>query len=206
VRIGAALPAATDLQRKLSSGQERAFRLGVYLTLSATSSGALAAGAERVVEAARSALCNLREATFRQFDGRLATLPHGIDRLRRRHFVDTSALVTLLPWLDVEVSDPGGLRLGRSRATSMPVVVDPFADLHHENANIAVFGHSGAGKTYLLKTLALCRDPDRLPGIRNRPRARVRAGGQPGRRRRCSACAGQRARDQRDGPARARAR
>jgi len=109
----------------------------------------------RIREAARAALCSLREATFRQFDGRLATLPHGIDRLRRRHFVDTSALVTLLPWLDVEVFDPGGLRLGRSRATSMPVVVDPFADRHHENANIAVFGHSGAGKTYLLKTLAL---------------------------------------------------
>jgi len=29
VRIGAALPAAADLQRKLSSGQERAFRLGL---------------------------------------------------------------------------------------------------------------------------------------------------------------------------------
>jgi KaiC/GvpD/RAD55 family RecA-like ATPase len=155
VRIGAALPAATDLQRKLSSGQERAFRLGFYLTLNATSKEALESGTDRVVEAARSALCSLREATFRQFDGRLATLPHGIDRLRRRHFVDTSALVTLLPWLDVEVSDPGGLRLGRSRATSMPVVVDPFADRHHENANIAVFGHSGAGKTYLLKTIAL---------------------------------------------------
>jgi len=155
VRIGAALPAAADLQRKLSSGQERAFRLGLYLTLSATSSDQLAEGAVRIREAARAALCSLREATFRQFDGRLATLPHGIDRLRRRHFVDTSALVTLLPWLDVEVFDPGGLRLGRSRATSMPVVVDPFADRHPENANIAVFGHSGAGKTYLLKTLAL---------------------------------------------------
>jgi KaiC/GvpD/RAD55 family RecA-like ATPase len=155
VRIGAALPAAADLQRKLSSGQERAFRLGFYLTLSATSSAHLEAGAGRVLEAARAALCSLREATFRQFDGRLATLPHGIDRLRRRHFVDTSALVTLLPWLDVEVCDPGGLRLGRGRATAMPVVVDPFADRHHENANIAVFGHSGAGKTYLLKTLAL---------------------------------------------------
>jgi KaiC/GvpD/RAD55 family RecA-like ATPase len=155
VRIGAALPAAADLQRKLSAGQERAFRLGFYITLSATSGEALDAGAERIVEAARSALCSLREATFRQFDGRLATLPHGIDRLRRRHFVDTSALLTLLPWLDVEVTDPGGLRLGRSRATAMPVIVDPFADRHHENANIAVFGHSGAGKTYLLKTLAL---------------------------------------------------
>jgi KaiC/GvpD/RAD55 family RecA-like ATPase len=155
VRIGAALPAAADLQRKLSSGQERAFRLGFYLTLNAKSADALQSGNDRVVEAARSALCSLRETTFRQFDGRLATLPHGIDRLRRRHFVDTSALVTLLPWLDVEVSDPGGLRLGRSRATAMPVVVDPFADRHHENANIAVFGHSGAGKTYLLKTIAL---------------------------------------------------
>ncbi len=155
VRIGAAVPAAADLQRKLLSGQERAFRVGFYLTLNATSRQALEAGAGQVVEAARSALCTLREATFRQFDGRLATLPHGIDRLRRRHLVDTSALVTLLPWLDVEVSDPDGLRLGRSRATSMPVIVDPFADRHHENANIAVFGHSGAGKTYLLKTLAL---------------------------------------------------
>jgi len=155
VQIGAALPAAAELQRKLSSGQERAFRLGFYLTLTAMSSADLDAGAARIVEAARSALCSLREATFRQFDGRLATLPYGVDRLRRRHFVDTSALLTLLPWLDVEVADPGGLRLGRSRATSMPVVVDPFDDRHHENANIAVFGHSGAGKTYLLKTLAL---------------------------------------------------
>jgi KaiC/GvpD/RAD55 family RecA-like ATPase len=155
VQIGAALPAAADLQRKLSSGQERAFRLGFYLTLTAASEADLNAGSERIVEAARSALCGIREATFRQFDGRLATLPLAVDRLRRRHFVDTSALLSLLPWLDVEVDDPGGLKLGRSRATSMPVAVDPFADRHHENANIAVFGHSGAGKTYLLKTLAL---------------------------------------------------
>jgi KaiC/GvpD/RAD55 family RecA-like ATPase len=155
VLIGAALPAAADLQRKLSAGQERAFRLALYLTLTAASAAALDAGAARVVEAARSALCGLRETVFRQFDGRLATLPLGLDQLRRRHLVDTSALVTLLPWLDVEVADPSGLALGRSRATSMPVAVDPFADRHHENANIAVFGHSGAGKTYLLKTIAL---------------------------------------------------
>ena len=154
VRIGAAVPAAVDLQRKLSAGQERAFHLAVYLTLTASDRDQLEAGALRVIEASRSALCELREATLRQFAGRLATLPLGIDRLRRRHLVDTSAVVTLLPWLDVEVADPGGLRVGRSRATSRPVVVDPFSDRHHENANIAVFGHSGAGKTYLLKTLA----------------------------------------------------
>jgi KaiC/GvpD/RAD55 family RecA-like ATPase len=155
VRIGAAVPAAVDLQRKLSAGQERAFHLAAYLTLTAPDRECLEAGAARVIEVSRAALCELREATLRQFEGRLATLALGTDRLRRRHLVDTSAVVTLLPWLDVEVADPEGLRLGRSRATSRPVVVDPFSDRHHENANIAVFGHSGAGKTYLLKTLAL---------------------------------------------------
>lgn len=155
VLVGEALPAAADLQRKLSAGQERAFHVSLHLTLTARSPGELEAGARAVTEAARATLCGLQETTFRQLDGRLATLPLGLDRLQRRHLVDTSALVTFFPWLDVEVSDPDGLRLGRSRATGMPVRVDPFAERHHENANIAVFGHSGAGKTYLLKTLAL---------------------------------------------------
>ena len=155
VQLGAALPAAADLQRKLTAGQERAFHASAYLTLTATSAADLEAGASRVAEAARAALCVLREATFRQFDGRVGTLPFGADRLQRTHLLDTSALVTLLPWLDVDVDDAGGLPIGRSRATSMPVVLDPFASQHHENANIAVFGHSGAGKTYLLSTLAL---------------------------------------------------
>ncbi|HVD00375.1 MAG TPA: DUF87 domain-containing protein [Candidatus Dormibacteraeota bacterium] len=155
VLVGEALPAAADLQRKLSAGQERAFHLSLLLTLTASSRDELEAGSTAVVEVARSTLCGLREATFRQVDGRLATLPLGLDRLQRRHLVDTSSLVTLFPWLDVEVADPNGLRLGRSRATAMPVRVDPFDEHHHENANIGVFGHSGAGKTYLLKTLAL---------------------------------------------------
>jgi KaiC/GvpD/RAD55 family RecA-like ATPase len=155
VEVGAALPAAADLQRRLSAGQERAFHLSLHLTLTATDPRGLEAGSGDVVEAARSALCGLRETTFRQFDGRLATLPLGRDHLLRRHLVDTSALVTLFPWLDVEVEDGGGFPLGRSRATTLRVALDPFAERHHENANIAVFGHSGAGKTYLLKTLAL---------------------------------------------------
>ena len=155
VAIGEALPAAADLQRKLAAGQERAFHLAVHLTVNAHSLGGLEADSKAVKEAARSTLCVLREATFRQLDGRLATLPLGIDRLQRRQLVDTSALVTLFPWADVDIDDRPGLALGRSRATGMPVGVDPFDPKHHENANIAVFGHSGAGKTYLLKTLAL---------------------------------------------------
>lgn len=45
--------------------------------------------------------------------------------------------------------------VGVSRATGQPVLLDPFDELRFANANIGVFGHSGAGKTYLLSTLAM---------------------------------------------------
>src|SRR5437870_11125822 len=88
-------------------------------------------------------------------DGHIATLPVASDRLQRRRVLDTSALATFLPWLDVEVSEPGGLVLGRSRAPGSAVMLDPFDQRKYANANIGVFGHSGAGKTYLLSTLAM---------------------------------------------------
>src|SRR5204862_7978631 len=58
-------------------------------------------------------------------------------------------------WFDADLQERAGLVLGRSRATGQPVLVDPFDDRRHPNANIGIFGHSGAGKTYLLSTLAM---------------------------------------------------
>jgi type IV secretory pathway VirB4 component len=89
------------------------------------------------------------------FDGYVATQPVGVDRLQRNRVLDTSTLVTFFPWLDSELVQGGGLVVGRSHATGFPVAVDPFSQTHHANANIAVFGHSGAGKTYLLSSLAM---------------------------------------------------
>jgi type IV secretory pathway VirB4 component len=88
-------------------------------------------------------------------DGHLATEPVGVDRLGRKRVLDTSSLVTFMPWLDAELQQMGGIVLGRNRATGCPVMVDPFDQRRYPNANIAVFGHSGAGKTYLLSGLAM---------------------------------------------------
>jgi type IV secretory pathway VirB4 component len=153
--LAGALPAAEDLQRRLTASQERAFHVSIYLTLKAVSRDALDRGTERVLAAARAALCRLQPCTFRMLDGYIATLPGGPDRLDRKRVLDTSSLGTLIPWLDTELQQPGGLVIGRNRATGCPVVVDPYDQRRYSNANIAVFGHSGAGKTYLLSTLAM---------------------------------------------------
>jgi hypothetical protein len=153
--LAGALPNAEDLQRRLTASQEKAFHVSVYLTLTSPTRECLEAGALRIEAAARAVLCRLQRCAFRMFDGYLSTRPAVVDRLQRRRVLDTSTLATFFPWLDAGLQQPGGLVVGRSQATGSPVTVDPFDQQRYANANIGVFGHSGAGKTYLLSAIAM---------------------------------------------------
>jgi hypothetical protein len=154
-QLAGALPNAEDLQRRLSSSQDKAFHVAAYITLTCAGVEELEAGASRVESAARAVLCQLQPSTLRMFDGYLATLPLGIDPLGRRRVLDSSSLATFFPWLEPDLQQPGGVVVGRNVATGAPVLVDPFDQRRYANANVGVFGHSGAGKTYLLSSLAL---------------------------------------------------
>jgi hypothetical protein len=153
--LAGALPNAEDLQRRLASSQDKAFHVSVYLTLTAPNAEELALGAVKIESAAKAILCDLQSCTFRMLDGYLATIPGGPERLQRKRVLDTTALVTFFPWHEADLQQPGGLVIGRHRVTGAPVLVDPYDQRSYANANIAVFGHSGAGKTYLLSTIAM---------------------------------------------------
>jgi len=153
--LAGALPNAEDLQRRLASSQDKAFHVAVYLTLTSATVDQLEAGAVQVESAARAVLCRLQPCTFRMFDGYLATLPIAVDRLGRERVLDTRSLVTFFPWLESDLQTAGGLVVGRNAATGAPVLIDPFDQRRYSNANVGVFGHSGAGKTYLLSSLVL---------------------------------------------------
>jgi hypothetical protein len=153
--LAGALPNAEDLQRRLASSQDKAFHVAVYVTLTSASLDGLETGAIQVESAARAVLCQLQPCTLRMFDGYLATLPLAVDRLGRKRVLDSTALVTFFPWLERDLQAPTGLVIGRNAATGAPVLIDPFDQRDYSNANIGVFGHSGAGKTYLLSSLAL---------------------------------------------------
>jgi len=150
-----ALPNAEDLQRRLASSQDKAFHVSVYVALTSPTPAQLELGSRRIESAAQSILCDLRPCTFRMLDGYVATRPGGQDRLQRKRVLDSTALVTFFPWHEPDLQQPGGLFVGRNHATGAPVLVDPFDQRRYANANIGVFGHSGAGKTYLLSTLAM---------------------------------------------------
>ena len=153
--LASALPNAEDLQRRLASSQDKAFHVSVYLTLSSATLEELEAGAIKLESAARALLCRLQPCTLRMFDGYLATMPVAVDRIGRKRVLDSSALATFFPWLEPDLQQPGGLLVGRNMTTGAPLLVDPFDQRRYSNANVGVFGHSGAGKTYLLSSLAL---------------------------------------------------
>ncbi|HEY3086388.1 MAG TPA: DUF87 domain-containing protein [Candidatus Dormibacteraeota bacterium] len=153
--LAGGLPNAEDLQRRLASSQDKAFHVSLYLTLTSATAADLELGSRRIESAARAVLCELRPCTFRQLDGFLATRPGGPDRLQRKRVLDSTTLTTFFPWSHPDLQQAGGLFIGTNRATGAPVLVDPFDQRRYANANIAVFGHSGAGKTYLLSTLAM---------------------------------------------------
>ncbi len=153
--LDGALPNAEDLQRRLASSQDKAFHVSLYLTLTSPTLAELEDGSRRVEAAARAILCDLQPCTFRMRDGFLATYAGGPDRLQRKRVIDSTALVTFFPWNEPDLQQSGGLFIGRHAATGSPVLVDPFDQRRYANANVAVFGHSGAGKTYLLSALVM---------------------------------------------------
>jgi len=153
--LAGALPQTEDLQRRLAGSQEKAFHVSVYVTLVAATQHALEEGSEQIRSAARAILCELQPCTFRMLDGHVSTLPAGVDRLARKRVLDTSTLVTLFPWSGADIQQPAGLVVGSNCASGAPVLVDPFDQQRYANANIGVFGYSGAGKTYLLSMLLM---------------------------------------------------
>ncbi len=153
--LAGALPNTEDLQRRLASSQDKAFHVALYLTVTSSSARQLESDSRKVEAAARAILCELQPCTFRMLDGYVATRARGPDRLQRRRVIDSTSLMTFFPWNEADLQQPGGLMVGRNSATGAPVLVEPFDQRRFANANIAVFGHSGAGKTYLLSTLVM---------------------------------------------------
>jgi len=75
-------------------------------------------------------------------------VPLGTDLLGREHILHTSALTTMMPWLQEDLMDAEGHYWGYNKETGGLCVFDPFDAERFSNANIAVLAHSGAGKSY----------------------------------------------------------
>lgn len=74
---------------------------------------------------------------------------------RSKRNVLTSGAASCYPFTSFEMSDKDGILMGVNTANSSLVIVDIFNSMVYKNANIAIMGTTGAGKTFLLQLMAL---------------------------------------------------
>ncbi|MFE3317527.1 PrgI family mobile element protein [Nocardia sp. NPDC059195] len=149
---------AADLSSRVARAEARLFRVGLYLTVHASSQEELADEVAAVRALAASLLVDTCHVTYRPVQGWVSTLPLGLDLIRVQRSFDTTALAAAFPFSSPQlpVSDPAraaspqGVLYGRDAAAGL-VFVDRFGPQAH-NHNAVVLGRSGAGKSYLVKT------------------------------------------------------
>lgn len=161
--VEAATEDAYDLSHRVARGEGKLFRLGLYLTVHASDTQALADEVAAVRALAASLLLDARPTTWRALQGWTTTLPLGIDAVTMRRTFDTEAVSAAFPFLspDLPTPDPvagpdagadtdAGVLYGRNLGSSGLVWWDRFAPALH-NHNSVILARSGAGKSYLAK-------------------------------------------------------
>lgn len=102
---------------------------------------------------------NLQSCMFRQENAFISSLPLvSIDKhlyeLSKRNVL-TSGAASCYPFTAYELSDDNGILLGVNKYNNSLVIVDIFNSAVYRNANIAIVGTSGAGKTFTMQLMAL---------------------------------------------------
>ncbi len=102
---------------------------------------------------------SISACTFREEAAFLSSLPlvslekHLYNRARRN--VLTTGAASCYPFTSYELSDDNGILLGVNKYNNSLVIVDIFNSAVYRNANIAIVGTSGAGKTFTMQLMAL---------------------------------------------------
>lgn len=67
----------------------------------------------------------------------------------------TTGVASCYPFTSFEISDDNGILLGVNKHNNSLVIVDIFNSRKYKNANMAILGTSGAGKTFTMQLMAL---------------------------------------------------
>jgi len=96
---------------------------------------------------------------FKQEDAFISSLP--LVSMNKKFFAKykrnlmTTSAASCYPFVSYEMSDDNGILLGVNKHNNSLVIVDLFNSKVYKNANMAIIGTSGAGKTFTMQLMAL---------------------------------------------------
>ncbi len=102
----------------------------------------------------RLCTCHFREEQAFLASLPLAAMERGLYEKSRRNLL-TGGAASCYPFTSYEMCDDNGILLGVNKYNSSLIIVDIFNSAVYKNANMAILGTSGAGKTFTMQLMAL---------------------------------------------------
>jgi len=137
------------IRSALTRQEERLFRTGLYISMRADSLEELDALTAQVQGTLRGLMVKARAPVFQQEKALRSTLPFGRDHLETDYPLQGSAIATMYPFVSAVMSQEDGVLYGFSEVNETPLIFNRFS---MENYNTCIFGASGSGKSYSLKS------------------------------------------------------
>lgn len=156
--LSESIQAGYYLKRGLS-GSEEFYYMAVLITVTGNSAKEVEWRTKEMGKLLNSQDIGTMSCLFREEQAFLSSLPLlGLDEKlyeRSKRNVMTSGVAACYPFTAYEMSDKDGIMMGVNKANNSLVIVDIFNSHLYKNANIAILGTSGAGKTFTMQLMAL---------------------------------------------------
>lgn len=150
---------AKYIRREIQINNEDIYFLYIYINIYAENIKELEYYLNKVEGITQSKGMQTRRANFRQEELYLSTLPfmgnaEVLKEVAKRNIL-TSGLVATYPFISSSIFDEEGIFIGTNIYNNSLVFIDRYDTNKYKNANICIFGTSGAGKSFYTKLLIL---------------------------------------------------
>lgn len=150
---------AKYIRKEIQVNGEELFFLYIYITLYSENKKELEYNLNKIEGILLSKGMQTRRANFRQEECFLATLPimdnKKIIKEAAKRNILTNGLISTYPFISSSIFDENGIFIGTNIYNNSLVFIDRYNTEKYKNANICIFGTSGAGKSFYTKLLIL---------------------------------------------------
>ena len=150
---------AKYIRKEIQVNNEDIYFLYIYINIYAENLRELDYYLNKIEGITQSRGLQTVRANFRQEDLFLSSLPlmqnKSIVKEAARRNVLTTGLLSTFPFISSNIFDPQGIFIGTNIYNDSLVFIDRFNTTKYKNANICIFGTSGAGKSFYTKLLIL---------------------------------------------------
>ena len=150
---------AKYIRKEIQVNNEDIYYLYIYISIYAENVKELEYYLNKIEGIAQSKGMQTRRANFRQEELFLSCLPimennNNIKDAAKRNIL-TSGLLATYPFISSTIFDQDGIFIGTNIYNNSLVFIDRYNNQKYKNANICIFGTSGAGKSFYTKLLIL---------------------------------------------------